>query len=262
MVTTTFLDSIPIWGMYIFTFLLALLAFELGYRLGPVLQKRFGLEKGESLNAIVGTTLSLLAFLLAFVISMATDRFDNRRQLVVAEASAIRTAYLQAGYLNDPYPAQIRSLLGEYVDLRIANQDNADLQAVKTRSEDIQAKLWKLTESVVKEYPGRDEISLYVASVNEVINVHTRRAMAALYSRLPWTIVYGLYMVAALSMMMVGFHNSYGEKRNMFSILVLIFIFTIVIMLIIDLDRPQEGFLKVNQQALIDLQRQIQGWKP
>jgi hypothetical protein len=68
--------------------------------------------------------------------------------------------------------------------------------------------------------------------------------------------------VASLSMMMVGFHNSFGEKRNMFGILVLIFIFTIVIMLIIDLDRPQEGFLKVNQAALINLQTQIQNYKP
>jgi len=34
-------------------------------------------------------------------------------------------------------------------------------------------------------------------------------------------------------------------------------IFTVSLMVIIDLDRPSEGLLQVNQQAMIDLQRLI-----
>jgi len=64
-------------------------------------------------------------------------------------------------------------------------------------------------------------------------------------------------LIAALGMAMVGFQNSYNGKRNYFSALSVILVFTVVMMLIIDLDRPQEGLLRVSQQALIDLQRQM-----
>jgi hypothetical protein len=259
--TTNFLDVIPIWAMYILTFLLALLGFELGYRFGLFRQKKGQSEPDKTLDAMVGATLGLLAFLLAFVMSMASERYDNRRQLVVEEAQAIRSAYLQAGYLTEPYPEQIRSLLRDYVDIRIVTPETQNvLGAVIAQSEEIQSKLWGLTEAVVKETPGRDEVSLFIQSMNETINLHNRR-VAALRARLPETIVVVLYLVATLSMVMVGFQNSYNGKRNYFSALSVILIFTVVIMLIIDLDRPQEGLLKVSQQALIDLQRQITQFK-
>jgi hypothetical protein len=257
MIPSSFLDPIPIWAMYVVTFLVALLGFELGYQLGLFRQKRYQSEPDKTLDAMVGATLGLLALLLAFVMSIAVDRFDNRRQLVGDEAQAIRSAYLQAGYLAEPYPQEVRSLLREYVDLRIATPANQnDIGSVIGRSEEIHAKLWSLTEAVVQATPGQDEISLFIASINETINLHSRR-LAALRARLPEPVVLVLYLVAGLSMMMVGFQNSYNGKRNYFSALSVIIIFTVVMMLIIDLDRPQEGLLTVSQQALIDLQRQI-----
>jgi hypothetical protein len=143
------------------------------------------------------------------------------------------------------------------VDIRIVTPENQnDVGKTLVRSEEIHAELWRLTEAVVAETPGRDEVSLFIASINETINLHNMR-VAALRARLPETIILVLYLVAALSMMMVGFQNSYNGERNYFSALSVILIFTVVMMLIIDLDRPQEGLLKVSQQALIDLQRQI-----
>lgn len=262
MITASFLDSIPIWAMYIVTFIVSWMGFELGYRYGLFRQRKSQSEPDKTLDAMVGATLGFLAFLMAFVMSMAVDRFDNRRQLVGEEAQAIRSAYLQAGYLADPYPQEIRSLLTEYVDIRTAPSDSVkDVQSVMARSQEIHAKLWNLTEAVVRGTPGRDEVSLFIESINETINLHNRR-VAALRARLPETVVLVLYMVAALSMMMVGFQNSYNGKRNYFSTLAVILIFTVVMMLIIDLDRPQEGLLRVSQQSLIDLQMQIQNFKP
>jgi hypothetical protein len=211
---------------------------------------------------MVGATLGLLAFLLAFVMSIATNRFDDRRQLVVEEATAIHTAYLQAGYLKEPYSGEIRTLVSEYVGLRIASDNMADVQENVVRSEEIQMEVWGLTEEMVKADPGRDEIAVFIESVNNLINVHTRRSMVAFTSRLPVTLVYGMYLMAALSMAMVGVQNSYSGKRNYFSIIALILVFTIVIMLIIDLDRPQEGLLRVNQQALIHVKELITSPNP
>ena len=250
-----FLDNIPFWLLYILTFLFGFLAFEVGFRYGIFHHKKASPESDKSLDAMTGATLGMLAFLLAFVMSISIDRHDSRRQFVVDEATAIHSAYLQAGYLNEPYSSQIRSLLTEYIGLRIATVEDATVEQNINRSEAIQAEVWKLAETMVKENPGRDEVSLFLESLGEVINLHTRRVTAAFTARLPVSILYGMYLVAALSMVMVGMQNSASGERNLFITIALLFVFTIVFMLIIDLDRPQEGFLRVSQQALIDVQR-------
>jgi hypothetical protein len=68
--------------------------------------------------------------------------------------------------------------------------------------------------------------------------------------------------VAFLTLAMVGFSNGLGDSRNFFAQLALILVFSAVILLIVDLDRPGEGFLQVSQQPLIDLQQQLHSTAP
>ncbi len=257
MSSTKSLDSIPIRAVYVLTFLVALAAFVVGNQYGLFRQASAKLGTGAGLDAMAGATLALLAFVLAFVVSIATSRFDYRRQLVVDEATAIRAAYLQAGYLPEPYSIETRSRLREYVDLRLAAVAGTSIEEVVARSEEILAELWKMAEEMVNENPGRDEISLFLDSLTEVINMQARRAAAVLTSRLPPTLVTGLYVMATLSMLLIGFQSGHTGQRDMSGVLVMITIFTVVLLLIVDLDRPQEGFLRVSQQTLIDLHRQI-----
>ena len=51
---------------------------------------------------IVSAVLGLLALLMGFTFSLAVDRFEIRRSLVLAEANAIGTSYLQAQLLEEP----------------------------------------------------------------------------------------------------------------------------------------------------------------
>ena len=67
----------------------------------------------------------------------------------------------------------------------------------------------------------------------------------------------GLFYVAFLTLALVGLDNGLSEKNNPVAQLVLVLVFAAVLYLIVDLDRPQEGFLQVGQQALIDLQPQL-----
>jgi hypothetical protein len=49
----------------------------------------------------------------------------------------------------------------------------------------------------------------------------------------------------------------------MVATLTLVLAFSVVIVLIADLDRPQEGFLKVSQRAMVDLQTRLhRPWAP
>jgi len=66
------------------------LAAEIGYRLARH-RRRSEEEKEAPVGAMVGATLGLLAFRLAFTFGLAAARFDDRRQVAVAEANAIGT---------------------------------------------------------------------------------------------------------------------------------------------------------------------------
>jgi hypothetical protein len=67
---------------------------------------------------LVGATLGLLAFILAFTFGLAAARFDTRRQVVLDEADAIGTTYLRAGMLPERRE-EIRTLLRNYVNTRL-----------------------------------------------------------------------------------------------------------------------------------------------
>ena len=188
------LDSIPLWAVFLLTVGILLLATEVGFRAGRAWRRRAP-EPDTVIGPMVAATLGLVGFLLAFMTSMAADRFDARRSLVLAEANAIGTAYLRAGYLPEPYPAESRDLLQEYVDVRLGAAETQDFEAALARSEKIQVDLWRSGEGLVKATGGSDVYALYLESLNEVIELHTQRGIAAFYARLPGGLLLALLVL-------------------------------------------------------------------
>jgi hypothetical protein len=176
--------------------------------------------------------------------------------LVVDEANAIGTTYLRAGYLAEPYRTEARDLLREYTDLRVAVRANQQVAAAITRSEQIHNELWAGAEKIAVESPT-PTTSLYLSSLNEVIDRHAERVAVGVDIRVPPSVLLGLYTVALFATFLVGVQSGDGEKRNYLAHIVLVLILSVVFLLIVDLDRSQEGMLQVNQQAMIDLQRQL-----
>jgi hypothetical protein len=86
---------------------------------------------------------------------------------------------------------------------------------------------------------------------------HAKRVQAGLRSRIPGAIWVGLFAVAALSLATMGYHAGMVSTRRSLATLAVAFTFSVVIELIADLDRPQEGVLRVSQHALLDLQKSM-----
>src|SRR5512137_700383 len=112
------LDVIPTWGFFLLLMIFTFIAIELGYRIGGAETKRNPKAREKDLGTITGAVLGLMSFFLVFQISLAGDRFLNRRRLVTDEANAIRTTYLRAGYLQEPLRTNVRLLLAEYAQDR------------------------------------------------------------------------------------------------------------------------------------------------
>jgi len=83
------------------------------------------------------------------------------------------------------------------------------------------------------------------------------RVAYGLNVRIPPTIVLSLYLVAALSAFLVGMLAKDPKERNSLAVVVLTLILSAVLLLIVDLDRPNEGFLTVPHQPMFDLAKQL-----
>ena len=250
------LDIVPMWAMYFVTVLAMLLTMEAGCRLNRAMRRKSPDKTDVGLGGMVGASLGLLAFLLAFIVGFGTNINTERRHLVVDEANAIGTTYLRAGYLAEPYRIEARDLLREYTDLRLAGLDPTQLAAVVARSEEIHNELWAGAEKIAMESPT-PTTGLYLSSLNEVIDRHAERVAVGVDIRIAPSVLLGLYVVAVFTTFLVGMQSGDGEKRNYVAHIVLVLILAVVFLLIVDLDRTQEGLLQVNQQAMFDLQRQL-----
>jgi hypothetical protein len=250
-------DNLPLWGLYVATVVIILLAVEGGQRLGKYRRQHPEHELEAPVSVMVGATLGLLAFLLAFTFGLAASRFDIRRGFVVEEANAIGTTYLRAGLLSEPYRTEVRNLLREYVDVRLELVRPGKAEEAMHSSDELHARLWSQAVAVGEKNPGSIVVGLFIGSLNEVIDLHTKRVNLGLRTRVPGTIWAALYFIAILTMGVVGYQAGLTGSRRSLADLALVLAFSAVMLLIADLDNPLRGWLMVSQQAMIDLRNSL-----
>jgi Protein of unknown function (DUF4239) len=251
------LDPIPLIVILALFALVMLLAYEIGFRIGRWWQDRTPDENEGPTGVLVGSLLGLLAFMLAITMGMSADRFDTRRGMVLAEANAIGTAYLRAGYQPAPHGEQVRELLREYTPLRIGTNDRVQVAANIERSREIHAQLWAIAEELVRTTDNTDLLAMFVGSINDVIELDRTRVNAGVSARVPETIILLLLAGSALAVGIVGYSAGMTRRRSLVSAVVLIVALSAVTVLVLDLDRPQDGILQVSQRPLVELQSQI-----
>ena len=250
-----FLEAMPMAAVYLCIALLILAACETGILIGRH-HLRVREDEGAltSVGPIVGGLLGMLAFVMAFTFSMASTHHVARKQDVLTEATTIGTAYLRADLLGDVQGAQLKRLLREYVDVRLRTaRPGGDLKAGVSRSLEIQGLAWALVSSAAREDSNR-YAALVVTSVNDVIAMHERRLTDALHARIPGGIWLGLMAITVLAMGTLGLQVGLSGKRRLVGIIPIALAFSVLVTLILDLNRPQGGFITVSQQPLVDLQ--------
>jgi hypothetical protein len=250
------LDVIPLWGLLPITISVVLLAVEIGYRLGRRRRQHSTAEKGAPVGAMVAATLGLLALMLAFSFGLAASRFDDHRRVVLDEANAIGTTYLRAAMLPEPIATETRNLLREYVDVRLEAVKSGSIEKAISKSAELHDRLW--AEALAAVEKDRSPVTaLFVESLNEVIDLHATRVMVGLRSRIPSVIWLALYVLAALAMSAMGYHEGLTSVRRSLVAFALVLSFAVVLFLIVDLDRPTRGLLQVSQDSMMDLRNSM-----
>jgi len=251
-------DSIHPAGIFAGTFLLLLVAIELGFRLGCAIHRKRMTEKESPVAAIAGTVLGLAGFLLAFTFGIVWGRYDDRRDLILTEANVIGTAWLRTNFLPEPERTESRKLMQDYLALRVqvAQMPHYDLdQMAEPLSETsrIQERLWDIAvENGLKDV--QSEVSaLYVEAINDLIDIHSLRTAAGTKARVPLGIWILLSGVTVLGMGALGYQTGIAESSASKSRPVLALAFAMVIGVIAALDRPVSQLITVRQDPLIEL---------
>jgi hypothetical protein len=252
------LDAIPLWGLLLVVSALLWFLLEGGYRVGKWRHARRPDERDQPVGAMVASILGLVALVIGFTFSLAASRFDARRLTVLEEANAIGTCYLRARLLPEPERSEVARLLREYVDVRIAAVQEGKPDKAIARSEALHELLWAQAASAAEKNQSSIITGVFIQSLNNVIDVHAKRLLVGLYSRIPVVIWAGLFGLSMLGMAAVGYQAALTTTRRSPAMFGLVFTFTIVLMLIADLDRGREGLLRVSQRSMLDLQRSMQ----
>jgi hypothetical protein len=251
-------EAIPLWLFFAATVTFILLSVEVGFRAGIFHGSRSENARQASIDPLVGSTLGLLAFVLAFTFGMATSRYDARRQLVLDDAIAIRIADLRAQQLPEPHRSDARTLLRDYVDVRVrAALGQEPLPSALVRNEELQDQLWSRAAALAQESPAIPAAAPFAQALIQMAEVHARRVAGALHNSIPSTIWVALFCVTGLAMAITGYRAGIGGRRNMAATAVLVLAFSAVFQLIANLDRPQEGFLTISQLPMLDLQTRL-----
>ena len=225
---------------------------EIGFRLGS--RRRDSQDSFRSLMSGTGAAmLGLLGLLLGFTLAMAVSRWDARRDVIVDEANAIGTLWLRAGLLEEPLRDDLRDALRSYTDARIAlggsRSDRTALRAARSESESLHASIWSVVARAAE--PGRSPavLSSLITSANEVIDIHELR-LASIENYLPAPLFLLLLTVAAVATGFLAWAFGAANQGGRTAILVLGLLIGAVLLLIMDVNRPQRGRIEIGIESL------------
>ena len=243
-----------------FTLFVTIVLFnEAGFRVGRFVQARTNDEIKTLTGSIQASILGLLALLLGFTFSMSMQRFDNRSMALIEEANAIGTAILRVQLLPAEHKKQADQLFQEYVGLRVAI-GQLDLTKIEERNHynrkisDVQNALWSLAIAATNSDPRPVTTGAFVKSLNDVIDAQGKRN-ALLQMHVPEVVLILLFVVFVSSGGIMGYSAGLSSKRMVVPIILVSLLITLIVFIIIDLDRPKRGFIQVNQSVMVELQK-------
>jgi hypothetical protein len=235
-----------------------LLGAELGYRLGRRGRQTHNELTRTQIISIQSATLGLLALLLGFTFAMALSRFEYRKQMVVQESNAIGTAALRSQFLPASLDAEVITLFRRYVEIRLESvlrtgQGSKEREQLDLEVRQIQLRLWSIANEAAEADPRSMPLGLFTHAMNEVIDIKTKRDIAVA-NHVPESVLLFLLAFAVLAAVVLGYGNGLAGGRIMSLTAAYCVIVLLVIVLIIDLDHPQQGLARTSQQSMIQLQ--------
>jgi hypothetical protein len=210
-------------------------------------------DERDDFNIVEAATLTLLGLIIGFSFSMATTRYDLRKNYEEAEANAIGTEYVRAGLLPAADAAGVRAQLRKYLEMRVLfyrTRNQRELQQINADTGKLQTEMWSAVHVPAVAQPS-PVIALAVAGMNDVLNSQGY-TQAAWWNRIPVSAWGLMILIAVCCNLLVGYGaRSAGVNSGLLFIVPLVV--SISFFLIADIDSPRGGLIHVVPQNLISL---------
>lgn len=262
---TGWLSGLSLTGIILFVLISLTLASLAGYVIRRAELRRAARRDEEVEHSqesyLVGSLLGLLALLLAFSFSMALDRYEERRHLVVQEANAIGTAYLRAQMLDEPHRSRLSKLLVEFTDNRIelASAAPSRTKPLVATNDRLLTDIWAAVAASRESALRHGMTTALLMTYNEVIDLDTERKVAR-QMRVPTAVLLLLYGFLLMTALVLGYVLE--ERRGRMGAGVLFLILSLYIGIISDLSRPAAGSILESQEPMLMLRDSLKSQPP
>lgn len=227
-------------GLVAALFVAILALVEIGRRLGAG-------RTTDGLAAIERAVFGLMALLMAFTFSSAAFRFEVRRNMLVEEANAIRTAFLRLDVLPAAAQPPLRDAFRRYVEARLAIYrdlgDAAAAEADVARVTQLQQEIWDGAVVGCRE-GGSQAASLVLPALNAMFAIATTRTIGLQTHQ--HAVVFAMLMVVMLACsLLAGFSMTEGE-RSWLHVVCFAAVMTVAFYVILDLEWPRLGLIRID----------------
>jgi len=259
------LFGLPILPLGIILLLVVIGLTWLGTHLGRRVEKQKAANNADTSSdddvngAIVPAVLGLLALLLGFTFALAVDRFETRRGLVLEEANAIGTAYLQTQVLPPPNRERLSLLLIDYTDNRIklaATPSPSELKTELAKNDALINDIWAASLAGFDSIKHLDMSSTFLASINSVIDMDTSRKTGR-SAHVPDEVFWVLILYVMVAAVIIGY--IIRNRASFYLACVMNLLVVLSLMLIMDIDRPTGGGIRESQFPMQLLSQSLHG---
>ena len=256
------MDTLPLWLIMPLLLVAMIAARELGGWLHPRLSGsgKTDSEEATDKGMLVSAVLGLLALLIAFTFSLSLTRYDERRKIVVEEANDIGTAEMRVRLLASPHDATLSRLLQDYAATRLdyGEATAAEKAPLAAKSSAQRSSIQTAALAALGPEARTPLATLVTPSINAVLDIGVERE-ALNAARIPGTILVIVLAYLLLTAIMLGFALTGRRARHRPATIVLFASLTLTLAMILDLDRPQRGTIRVDQTPMKQL---VEGFAP
>jgi hypothetical protein len=249
-------------------FVSSLLLLNYGRRLGlRYLQKDAGNMAG--LTTVEGAVFALIGLLLAFTISGALQRFDERRQLVVQEANAASTAHDRLALFEGDVARDLQAKLKDYVQARInlygmphdfSLWRHSELFSTEQQDKiiDLKNKIWDATVAACPQSGFRPACAQALPALASLFEV-ARLRLGASEKHPPQIVYIMLFGLGLGGSLLAGFGMAAAAARSWIHMLVFAATLTVTLYAVTDMEYPRLGLIRIENfdHFLVDAHQQM-----
>jgi hypothetical protein len=246
--------SLPSWAVALLVLAIVGTATAAGYAIGHYLREHEATLR-EPFGVLQGALLGVVGLILAFGLTLAVGRYEDRRAATVAEANAIGTTYLRAQLVAEPARTRSLELLRRYTDLalRISREvpNSSGMRRTTAAEGVLQRRLWGLAGETTSHAPLATAPRLYVDSLNTTFDSQASR-LSALNNRVPGAVLALEVFGAAAALGLLALHIAL-LGRGLVPMLAASMLVTLLLLVTFDLDRPTRGVITVPSTPLVSV---------